>query len=33
MRQLLARTQPLVRYEPQGDPAAWRAAEARLTGR
>ncbi|MDX2758937.1 rhamnulokinase [Streptomyces europaeiscabiei] len=33
IRRLLARTQPLVRYEPQGDPAAWRAAEARLTAR
>ena len=31
MRRLLARTQPLTRYEPRGDPAAWRAAEARLT--
>ncbi|MDW4904945.1 rhamnulokinase family protein [Streptomyces sp. ADMS] len=31
MRRLLARTQPLTRYEPSGDPAAWRAAEARLT--
>ncbi|MFF7898697.1 rhamnulokinase family protein [Streptomyces sp. NPDC088817] len=30
MRALLARTQPLVRYEPGGDAAAWRAAEARL---
>ncbi|MFD4970410.1 rhamnulokinase family protein [Streptomyces sp. NPDC058424] len=30
MRALLARTQPLVRYEPGGDGAAWRAAEARL---
>ncbi|MFJ5895603.1 rhamnulokinase family protein [Streptomyces sp. NPDC093064] len=30
MRALLARTQPLVRYEPRGDGAAWRAAEARL---
>ncbi|MFM9553608.1 rhamnulokinase family protein [Streptomyces caniscabiei] len=33
MRRLLARTQPLVRYEPQGDPEAWHAAEARLAGR
>ncbi|MFE9642956.1 rhamnulokinase family protein [Streptomyces sp. NPDC006365] len=33
MRQLLARTQPLERYEPRGDTAAWRAAEARLTAR
>ncbi|MGY1495657.1 rhamnulokinase [Streptomyces sp. QTS52] len=31
MRRLLARTQPLTRYEPSGDPAAWRAAQARLT--
>ncbi|MFJ2565094.1 MULTISPECIES: rhamnulokinase family protein [unclassified Streptomyces] len=31
MRALLARTQPLERYEPGGDAAAWRAAEARLT--
>lgn len=30
MRALVARTQPLRRYEPRGDPAAWRAAEARL---
>ncbi|MEH0416615.1 rhamnulokinase [Streptomyces sp. B21-083] len=30
MRRLLARTQPLTRYEPSGDPAAWRAAQARL---
>ncbi|WP_264924212.1 rhamnulokinase family protein [Streptomyces sp. A012304] len=33
MRRLLARTQPLTRYEPQGDTGAWRAAEARLTTR
>jgi rhamnulokinase len=33
MRRLLARTQPLTRYEPQGDSGAWRAAEARLTTR
>ncbi|MFE9835627.1 rhamnulokinase family protein [Streptomyces sp. NPDC005551] len=33
MRELLAHTQPLVRYEPCGDPAAWEAAESRLTGR
>ncbi|MET8223331.1 rhamnulokinase [Streptomyces sp. NPDC004082] len=33
MRELLVRTQPLVRYEPGGDPAAWREAESRLTGR
>ncbi|WP_405825026.1 rhamnulokinase [Streptomyces sp. NBC_01390] len=30
MRRLLARTQPLTRYEPSGDPTAWRAAQARL---
>ncbi|MFF9408225.1 rhamnulokinase family protein [Streptomyces anandii] len=30
MRRLLARTQPLTRYEPRGDAAAWRSAEARL---
>ncbi|PBC59881.1 rhamnulokinase [Streptomyces sp. Tue6028] len=30
MRRLLARTQPLRRYEPRGDTAAWRAAEERL---
>jgi rhamnulokinase len=30
MRHLIARTQPLTRYEPRGDTAAWRAAEARL---
>ncbi|MFF3501244.1 rhamnulokinase family protein [Streptomyces sp. NPDC003247] len=33
MRELLARTQPLTRYEPQGDPGHWREAEARLTAR
>ena len=33
LRELLVRTQPLTRYEPQGDPAAWRAAEARLAAR
>ncbi|WP_435614251.1 rhamnulokinase [Streptomyces coelicoflavus] len=33
MRRLLARTQPLTRYEPRGDPARWRAAEARLADR
>ncbi|GDY67724.1 carbohydrate kinase [Streptomyces avermitilis] len=33
MRELVARTQPLARYEPRGDPARWQAAEARLTGR
>jgi rhamnulokinase len=32
MRRLLTRTQPLTRYEPRGDTAAWRAAEARLAG-
>ncbi|MGW5231606.1 rhamnulokinase [Streptomyces nodosus] len=30
MRALLARTQPLTRYEPRGDPARWREAETRL---
>ncbi|MFJ3674038.1 rhamnulokinase family protein [Streptomyces sp. NPDC090106] len=29
-RRLLTRTQPLTRYEPQGDTGPWRAAEARL---
>ncbi|MER6527213.1 rhamnulokinase family protein [Streptomyces sp. NPDC001508] len=33
MRGLLARTQPLTRYEPRGDAARWREAEARLTAR
>jgi rhamnulokinase len=33
MRGLLARTQPLERYIPRGDTAAWRAAEIRITGR
>jgi rhamnulokinase len=33
MRRLLARTQPLTRYEPRGGTAAWRAAEARLPAR
>ncbi|MDQ0772605.1 rhamnulokinase [Streptomyces aurantiacus] len=33
MRGLLARTQPLTRYEPQGTTAAWQAAENRLTAR
>lgn len=33
MRRLLARTQPLTRYEPRGDTAGWRAAEARSGGR
>ncbi|QFZ72848.1 rhamnulokinase [Streptomyces fagopyri] len=32
MRRLLARTQPLRRYEPRGDPAAWRAAQNRIAG-
>ncbi len=32
-RRLLARTQPLTRYEPQGDPARWREAQARLAAR
>ena len=32
-RRLLARTQPLTRYEPQGDTARWREAEARLAAR
>ncbi|MDQ0936488.1 rhamnulokinase [Streptomyces turgidiscabies] len=31
MRRLVARTQPLTRYEPSGDPEAWRAAESRLS--
>ena len=29
-RRLLTRTQPLTRYEPRGEAARWRAAEARL---
>ncbi|MGW4729393.1 rhamnulokinase [Streptomyces shenzhenensis] len=33
MRRLLARTQRLTRYEPRGDAARWRAAEARLATR
>jgi rhamnulokinase len=33
MRGLLARTQPSTRYEPQGDTARWRAAQARLAAR
>ncbi|MGW1269410.1 rhamnulokinase [Streptomyces sp. NPDC002491] len=33
MRRLLARTQPLTRYEPRGDAGLWRAAEARLATR
>ncbi|GGZ98416.1 rhamnulokinase [Streptomyces bluensis] len=33
MRRLLARTQPLERYEPRGDTAAWQAAQARLSTR
>ena len=32
-RRLLARTQPLTRYEPRGDTAPWREAQARLAGR
>ncbi|MBC9724901.1 rhamnulokinase family protein [Streptomyces sp. TRM68367] len=32
MRELLVRTQPLTRYEPRGDTARWRAAQARLAG-
>ncbi|MFF0160946.1 rhamnulokinase family protein [Streptomyces sp. NPDC005263] len=31
MRELLVRTQPLTRYEPRGDAARWREAQARLT--
>jgi rhamnulokinase len=31
MRSLLGRTQPLVRHEPSGDPAAWREAAARIS--
>jgi rhamnulokinase len=31
MRALLTRTQPLTRYEPQGDPDRWREAQSRLT--
>ncbi|MFI7341322.1 rhamnulokinase family protein [Streptomyces sp. NPDC050085] len=31
MRQLVARTQPLTRYEPRGTGAAWTAAAARIT--
>ncbi|MBW8736315.1 MAG: rhamnulokinase [Streptomyces turgidiscabies] len=31
MRRLVARTQPLTRYEPSGDQRAWRAAESRLS--
>ncbi|MCX5563420.1 rhamnulokinase family protein [Streptomyces sp. NBC_00038] len=33
MRRLLARTQPLRRYEPRGDAGVWRAAEDRLLSR
>jgi rhamnulokinase len=29
LRGLLARTQPIVRYQPDGDEAAWRSAEQR----
>ncbi|MGW0138519.1 rhamnulokinase [Streptomyces calvus] len=32
MRRLLARTQPLTRYEPHGGTQRWRAAQARLAG-
>jgi rhamnulokinase len=32
MRELLARTQPLTRYEPRGGTARWRAARARIAG-
>ncbi|MFR0355492.1 rhamnulokinase [Streptomyces sediminimaris] len=31
-RRLLTRSQPLTRYEPRGDTARWRAAQARLAG-
>ncbi|MEV1048076.1 rhamnulokinase family protein [Streptomyces sp. NPDC049916] len=31
-RRLIARHQPLTRYEPSGDPAAWRAAARRIQG-
>jgi hypothetical protein len=30
MRALLRETQPVVRYQPAGDEAQWRAAEQRL---
>ncbi|WP_373431705.1 rhamnulokinase [Streptomyces achromogenes] len=33
IRRLLARTQPLTRYEPRGDTGRWREAQARLTTR
>jgi rhamnulokinase len=33
MRALLARTQPLTRYEPQGGTGRWRDAQARLAER
>ncbi|MYS52445.1 rhamnulokinase, partial [Streptomyces sp. SID6013] len=33
MRRLVSRTQSLTRYEPAGDTARWRAAEARLAHR
>jgi rhamnulokinase len=29
LRELLRRTQDVVRYEPRGDPTAWDAAEER----
>ncbi|MHC3467307.1 rhamnulokinase [Streptomyces sp. 7R007] len=32
MRRLLARTQPLTRYEPRGGTGRWREAQARLAG-
>ncbi|WP_425585756.1 rhamnulokinase [Streptomyces longisporus] len=32
-RRLLTRTQPLTHYEPRGDTARWREAQARLAGR
>ena len=32
MRALLRETQEVVRYEPSGDPAAWRSGQRRLEG-
>lgn len=32
-RELLTRTQPLTRYEPQGDTSRWHEAQARLAGK
>ncbi len=32
LRRLLAQTQPIVRYQPDGDEAAWRSAEQRAGG-